>query len=44
MSLWAYQWKMSFNLDIPKEAQEVISSKKNVSAFPTPIFTLIELL
>ena len=32
ISLWAYQWKMSFNLDISKQAQEVIFSKKNVNA------------
>ena len=30
ISLWAYQWKMSFNPDISKQAQEVIFSKKNV--------------
>ena len=28
ISLWAYQWKMSFNSDISKQAQEVIFSKK----------------
>ena len=26
---WAYQWKMSFNLDFEMEAQEVIFSRKN---------------
>ena len=31
ISLWAYQWKMSFNPDISKQAQEVIFSKKNVN-------------
>ena len=30
ISLWAYQWKMSFNPDISKQAQEVIFSKKNL--------------
>ena len=30
-SQWAYQWKMSFNPDLSKPAQEVIfSSKKNI--------------
>ena len=28
ISLWTYQWKMSFNPDISKQAQEVIFSKK----------------
>ena len=32
ISLWAYQWKMSFNPDISKQAQEVIFSKKKVNA------------
>ena len=32
ISLWAYQWKMSFNPDISKQAQEVIFSKKSVNA------------
>ena len=32
ISLWAYQWKMPFNTDISKQAQEVIFSKKNVNA------------
>ena len=26
---WTYQWKMSFNLDLEMEAQEVIFSRKN---------------
>ena len=26
---WAYQWKMSFNPDASKQAQEVIFSRKN---------------
>ena len=28
ISNWAYQWKMSFNLDPNKQAQEVIFSRK----------------
>ena len=32
ISLWAYQWKMSFKPDISKQAQEVIFSKKSVNA------------
>ena len=28
ISNWAYQWKMSFNLDRSKQAQEVIFSRK----------------
>ena len=31
-SFWAYQWKMSFNPDISKQAQEIILSKKSVNA------------
>ena len=31
ISLWAYQWKMSFNPEISKQTQEVIFSKKNVN-------------
>ena len=27
VSDWAYQWKMSFNPDLSKQAQEVISSR-----------------
>ena len=29
ISKWAYQWKMSFNPDITKQAQEVIFSQKS---------------
>ena len=29
ISKWAYQWKMSFNSDITKQAQEVIFSQKS---------------
>ena len=28
ISIWAYQWKMPFNPDVSKQAQEVIFSKK----------------
>ena len=29
ISIWAYHWKMCFNSDVSKQAQEVIFSKKN---------------
>ena len=29
ISKWAYEWKMSFNPDITKQAQEVIFSRKS---------------
>ena len=29
ISIWAFQWKMSFNLDPSKQAQEVIFSRKH---------------
>ena len=36
---WAYQWKMSFNLDITKQAQEIIfSRKKNDKSHPSLYF------
>ena len=38
MSNWAYQWKMSFTPDRPKQAQEVIFSKKT-SVQSHPILT-----
>ena len=39
ISLQAYQWKMSFNPDISKQAQEVIFSKRNVNiSHPRPYF------
>ena len=28
IDLWAHQWKMSFNPDIPKQAYEVVFSRK----------------
>ena len=37
---WAYQWKMSLNLDITKHAAENISSrKKNDTSLPSLYFT-----
>ena len=39
ISEWADQWKMSFNPDISKEAQEVIFSRKAVKAFRPEIFS-----
>ena len=39
ISLWAYQWKMSFNHDVSKQAQEVIfSRKKNIGNHPAVFF------
>ena len=39
ISQWAYQWKMSFNPDISKQAQEVIfSHKKNINNHPVVFF------
>ena len=38
---WAYEWKMSFNPDRTKQAQEVIfSRKKNATTYP-PLFSTI---
>ena len=39
ISQWAYQWKISFNPDVSKQAQEVIfSRKKNISNHPAVFF------
>ena len=39
ISQWAYQWKMSFNPDVSKQAQEVIfSRKKNIGNHPAVFF------
>ena len=34
---WAFQWKMSFNLDVNKQAQEVIFSQKIKSNIHPPL-------
>ena len=34
---WAYQWKMSFNPDTSKQAQEVIFSRKAKKEYPPPL-------
>ena len=34
---WATQWKMSFNPDPTKQAQEVISSRKIKKPLPIPL-------
>ena len=34
---WAYQWKMSFNLDPSKQAQEVIFSRKTKKEYHSPL-------
>ena len=42
ISMWAYQWKMSFNPDVSKQAQEVIFSKRAQKLFhPTVLFSNI---
>ena len=42
ISLWTYQWKMSFNPDVSKQAQEVIFSKRTQKLFhPTVLFNNI---
>ena len=39
ISEWSYQWKMSFNPDLNKQAQEVIFSRKTVkSSYPLTYF------
>ena len=38
VSDWAYQWKMSFNRDLSKQAQEVIFSRKS-SRVDHPVVT-----
>ena len=40
ISIWVYQWKMSFNPDVSKQAQEVIFSKK-IKSYSTQLFYLI---
>ena len=40
LTQWVYQWKMSFNPDITKQAQEIIfSRKKNDTSHPSLYFT-----
>ena len=39
ISTWAYQWKMNFNADTCKQAQEVLFSRKvKVNAHPQLVF------
>ena len=39
ISNWAFQWKMSFNPDVNKQAQEIIFSRKIKSNIhPLPVF------
>ena len=37
ISRWAYQWKMNFNLDPRKQAQEVIFSRKTKKEYHSPL-------
>ena len=39
ISQWAYQWKMSFNADVSKQAQEVVFSRKGITT-NQELFTL----
>ena len=39
MTKWAFQWKMSFNPDISKQAYEVIFSRKKVYSIPSSFLT-----
>ena len=42
ISEWAYKWKMIFNPDISKQAQEVIFSRKtNKISHPTTTFNTV---
>ena len=38
ISKWAYQWKMSFNPDVSKQAQEVVFSRKSQKLAHPPVF------
>ena len=43
ISTWAYQWKMNFNPDTSKQAQEVLFSRKvKVTAHPNLFSTIIQ--
>ena len=35
---WAYQWKMLFNQDITKQAQEIIFSRKKNNTSPSSLY------
>ena len=41
ISRWAYQWKMSFNPDPSKQAQEVIFSRKTKNTILLSLLTTI---
>ena len=41
VSMWAYQWKMSFNPDVSKQAQEVILSKRAQKSFHPTVYLII---
>ena len=38
ISMWAYQWKMSFNPDISKRAQQITFLKKNIDVSHPPLY------
>ena len=39
ISMCVCQWKMSFNPDISKQAQEITFSKKNVNVYDPPLYS-----
>ena len=40
ISIWTYQWKMHFNPDVSKQAQEVMFSKKKLKNYSSQLFVL----
>ena len=44
VSDWAYQWKMSFNPYLSKQAQEMIFSKKAIGLMILQLLSIIPLL
>ena len=38
ISQWAYQWKMSFNPDVSKQAQEVVFSRKGITTIHATVY------
>ena len=44
ISQWAFQWKMSFNTDPTKPAEEIIFSRKRDPTDHPPFFSIMSLL
>ena len=38
ISKWAHQWKMSFNPDLTKPAEEILFSQKRISPYHPPLY------